>query len=81
MGVILIANMFVYQIALVKLLKEMGMVPDGILGHSVGEIACGYADGCLTAQEAVLSAYWRGQCIEAAKLAPGGMAAVGTTNY
>ena len=60
-----------------KLLEEMDLKPDGILGHSVGEIACGYADGCLTAQEAMLSAYWRGKCIEGAKLEPGAMAAVG----
>ena len=63
-----------------KLLREMGLVPDGIVGHSVGEIACGYADGCLTAQEAMLSAYWRGRCIEEAKLEPGAMAAVGRWN-
>ena len=55
----------------------MDLKPNGIVGHSVGEIACGYADGCLTAQEAMMSAYWRGKCIEEAKLEPGAMAAVG----
>ena len=65
------------QVALVKLLREIGLVPNGIIGHSVGEIACGYADGSLTAEEAILAAYWRGVCIEEAKLEPGGMAAVG----
>ena len=33
----------------------------GILGHSVGEIACGYADGSLTVKEAMQIAYWRGR--------------------
>jgi malonyl CoA-acyl carrier protein transacylase len=32
----------------------MGVNPDGIVGHSVGELGCGYADGSLTAEETVL---------------------------
>ncbi|MCQ8063906.1 acyltransferase domain-containing protein [Salmonella enterica] len=55
----------------------MGLKPDGILGHSLGEVACGYADGCLSQREAVLAAYWRGQCIKEARLPAGSMAAVG----
>ena len=55
----------------------MDIRPDGILGHSVGELGCAYADGSLTAEEAVLAAYWRGHCVQNAKLPPGGMAAVG----
>ena len=38
------------QIGLVDMLKEeYGIEPAGMLGHSAGEIPCGYADGCLTA--------------------------------
>lgn len=55
----------------------MGLRPDGIIGHSLGEVACGYADGCLSQEEAVLTAYWRGQCIKEASIPPGAMAAVG----
>lgn len=55
----------------------MGITPDGIVGHSVGELGCGYADGSLTAEETVLAAYWRGRCIRESNLPPGGMAAVG----
>lgn len=55
----------------------MGLTPDGIIGHSLGEVACGYADGCLSQEEAVLSAYWRGQCIKEANILPGAMVAVG----
>ncbi|XP_060080138.1 fatty acid synthase-like [Ylistrum balloti] len=65
------------QVALVDLLFKIGIKPDGILGHSVGELGCGYADGSLTAEETVLAAYWRGRCIKEAKLPPGSMAAVG----
>lgn len=55
----------------------MGIKPDGIVGHSVGELGCGYADGSLTAEETVLAAYWRGRCILDATLPEGRMAAVG----
>ncbi|NXG73396.1 FAS synthase, partial [Baryphthengus martii] len=67
------------QIAQVDMLKAAGLQPDGILGHSVGEVVCGYADNSLSHEEAILAAYWRGQCIKEAKLPPGGMAAVGLT--
>ncbi|XP_076014659.1 fatty acid synthase [Genypterus blacodes] len=67
------------QIAQIDLLSKMGLKPDGIVGHSVGELACGYADGSLSHGEAILAAYWRGRCIKEANLPPGGMAAVGLT--
>lgn len=65
------------QVALVDVVTALGISPDGIVGHSVGELGCAYADGSLTAEETVLAAYWRGHCIQNAKLPPGGMAAVG----
>ncbi|KAL8163353.1 UNVERIFIED_CONTAM: hypothetical protein K2H54_018774 [Gekko kuhli] len=68
-----------FGIAQIDLLKAMGLQPDGIVGHSVGELACGYADNSLSHEEAILAAYWRGRCIKEAKLPPGGMAAVGLT--
>ncbi|KAG5854295.1 hypothetical protein ANANG_G00036290 [Anguilla anguilla] len=67
------------QIAQIDLLQTMGLQPDGIVGHSVGELACGYADGSLSHSEAILAAYWRGRSIKEANLPPGGMAAVGLT--
>ncbi|XP_050392804.2 fatty acid synthase [Patella vulgata] len=67
------------QVALVDLLHKMDIKADGIVGHSVGELGCAYADGSLTAAETVLAAYWRGKCIQEAKLPAGGMAAVGLT--
>uniref|UniRef100_A0A8C0C432 Fatty acid synthase n=1 Tax=Buteo japonicus TaxID=224669 RepID=A0A8C0C432_9AVES len=67
------------QIAQIDMLKAAGLQPDGILGHSVGELACGYADNSLSHEEAILAAYWRGRCVKEAKLPPGGMAAVGLT--
>ncbi|CAK6981202.1 fatty acid synthase [Scomber scombrus] len=67
------------QIAQIDLFTKMGLQPDGIVGHSVGELACGYADGSLSHSEAILAAYWRGRCIKEANLPLGGMAAVGLT--
>uniref|UniRef100_A0A3P8WFV6 Fatty acid synthase n=1 Tax=Cynoglossus semilaevis TaxID=244447 RepID=A0A3P8WFV6_CYNSE len=67
------------QIALIDLLNTLGLQPDGIIGHSVGELACSYADSSLSHREAILAAYWRGRCIKEAHLPPGGMAAVGLT--
>eukprot|EP00061_Rhincodon_typus_P015491 g43197.t1 len=61
------------------MLKALGLQPDGIVGHSVGELACGYADDSLTHEEVILAAYWRGRCIKEAKLPAGAMAAVGLT--
>lgn len=67
------------QVALVDVLKYLGIEPDGIIGHSVGELGCAYADGCFTAEQMVLAAYWRGKCVIDAKLPPGAMAAIGLT--
>ncbi|GAU91939.1 hypothetical protein RvY_04096 [Ramazzottius varieornatus] len=65
------------QVALVDLLQALKINAEGFIGHSAGEIGCAYADGCFTAEEAVLTAYWRGRAVKEAGLAPGAMAAVG----
>lgn len=66
-----------FQVALTDMLTSMGITPDGIVGHSVGELGCAYADGTFTAQQTVLAAFWRGRSILESKLPPGAMAAVG----
>jgi hypothetical protein len=54
---------FICQIGLVDMLREeYGITPAGMLGHSAGEIPCGYADGCLTREQTILIAYHRGEC-------------------
>ena len=42
------------------LLTSTGIECDGMIGHSFGEILCAYADHCLTQQQALLVAYYRG---------------------
>lgn len=55
----------------------MGIVPDNIIGHSVGELGCAYADGTFTAEQMILSAYSRGLASIEAKVIYGSMAAIG----
>jgi fatty acid synthase len=65
------------QIGMVDVLKQLGIEPDYIIGHSVGEIACAYADGCFTAEQAILAAYYRGLAFNQSNIIDGSMAAVG----
>ena len=64
--------------ALYDVLNVFGINPDGLIGYSVGELACAYADGCLTREETLLIAYKRIYCIQNAALPHGAMAAIGT---
>jgi len=51
-----------------------------MIGHSLGELGCAYADGCFTAEETIMAAYARGRASLESKLPRGLMAAVGL-NY
>ncbi|XP_028131415.1 fatty acid synthase-like [Diabrotica virgifera virgifera] len=64
------------QIALTDVLKHIGIEPDIIFGHSLGEVSCGYADGALTAKQAVLTAYGMGRGLLDSNTPLGAMAAV-----
>lgn len=59
------------------ILRALDIEPDGMIGHSVGELACAYADGCFTAEEMILAAYARGRASVETQLPDGMMAAVG----
>lgn len=59
------------------MLSAVGISPDGIVGHSVGELACAYADGTLTQEQTIIVSYWRGRSLLDLNLPPGAMAAVG----
>jgi fatty acid synthase len=61
----------------VDILKAVGIEPDGVVGHSVGELGCAYVDGCFTAEQMVLAAYYRGRASLETDLMKGLMAAVG----
>lgn len=59
------------QIALFDLIKLLNLKYNGIIGHSFGEVACAYADGCLTLEQAILTSYWRGKIVETSTLPRG----------
>ncbi|PLB54037.1 polyketide synthase [Aspergillus steynii IBT 23096] len=65
------------QIALVNLLREWGVLPTLVVGHSSGEIAAAYASGAISASLAIVLSYFRGQSIKAVPPRDGAMAAVG----
>lgn len=64
------------QIGLTNLLREWKITPDGVVGHSSGEIAAAYAVGALEMRDAILVAFYRGVASSQQKR-PGAMAAVG----
>ncbi|KAJ2984094.1 hypothetical protein NQ176_g228 [Zarea fungicola] len=48
------------QIALVDLVRQWGVLPDAVIGHSSGEIAAAYSAGHLSHQQAMTASYYRG---------------------
>lgn len=61
------------------LLGKYGIHPNAVVGHSSGEIAAAFASGLITANEAMLISYYRGQAVAQLDVVshPGAMAAVG----
>ncbi|KAK5055906.1 hypothetical protein LTR84_012456 [Exophiala bonariae] len=64
------------QIGLVNLLLSLGVTPSAVTGHSSGEIAAAYASGAVTAEEAIVIAFYRGLTTKLCSR-KGAMAAVG----
>ncbi|KAI8625677.1 ketoacyl-synt-domain-containing protein [Xylariaceae sp. FL1651] len=64
------------QIALVDLFSEWNIIPSVSIGHSSGEIAAAYAAGLISAPEAIIAAFARGQAVQEAA-STGSMLAVG----
>lgn len=65
------------QIGIVDVLHALGMKPDFVIGHSVGELGCAYADNTLTFEQTILAVYARGLAFTEVKLVKGSMAAIG----
>lgn len=65
------------EMALTDVLKSLGLKPDFMIGHSVGEVGVAYADNCFTIEEAILASYSRGKASAESKTILGAMAAVG----
>lgn len=54
----------------------IGITPDLVIGHSIGEFVCAYADGCLTTEQTLKAAYYYGLAMVNSKLPLGAMAFV-----
>lgn len=65
------------QLALVDVLTSLKIKPEGLIGHSIGELSCAYADGTITLEQAVLIAYFYGKSIIETHKTIGAMAIVG----
>ena len=52
---------FLLQMGLFELLKQVGISPTLITGHSAGEVVAAYASGLLTLEEATKVVYYRSQ--------------------
>lgn len=61
----------------VNVLRDWGIMPAAVLGHSSGEIAAAYASGALTMEEAIICGYLRGRATRQSNETPGAMAAIG----
>ncbi|KAI1300237.1 Fatty acid synthase [Halotydeus destructor] len=52
-----VAAVLTLEIAMFDVLRHIGLQADGLIGASLGEFACGYADGAISAQEALLTSH------------------------
>jgi acyl transferase domain-containing protein/NADPH:quinone reductase-like Zn-dependent oxidoreductase len=66
------------QLALVELLRWLGVKPDVVTGHSSGEVAAAYAAGAITLREAMSCTYFRGAVNAAGLGKVGGEGRMGT---
>ena len=55
---------FAIQIALAALWQSWGVLPQAVVGHSVGEVAAAYVAGVLDLPAAIRVIYHRGRCME-----------------
>ena len=67
------------QLVLMAILEDWGVTPQAVVGHSSGELAAACAAGYLSKEDALKSAFYRGQAAKHCKAdpTPVGMLAVG----
>lgn len=67
------------QLVIMAVLKDWGVTPEAVVGHSSGELAAACAAGYLSKEDALKAAFYRGQAAKNCKVdsGPVGMLAVG----
>jgi acyl transferase domain-containing protein/NADPH:quinone reductase-like Zn-dependent oxidoreductase/acyl carrier protein len=68
--------LFALQVGVTRMLRQRGITPAAVAGHSVGEIAAAWAAGALSLEQAVRVIYERSR-LQGATKGRGGMTAVG----
>lgn len=69
-------TLFAIQVGITRMMRQRGIVPVAVAGHSVGEIAAAWACGALTLEDAVQVIYHRSQ-LQGTTKGKGQMTAVG----
>lgn len=76
---LVVLSIVVFQIALFDLWVAVGLTPDAVTGHSVGEIAAMYATQALSRSQAIRLAIARSRALCTLHTVGGTMAALGTS--
>ncbi|GGK58296.1 type I polyketide synthase [Amphritea balenae] len=71
--------LFALQVAITEYLKQQGVTPTAVTGHSVGEVAAAWASGALSLESAVKVIYLRSYCQGKTK-GMGAMSAAGVSS-
>lgn len=62
-----------FKIGMVEVLRSINIVPDHVVGYSLGELCCGYTANIFSLKQVILSAYYIGLALIETQLPDGAM--------